>query len=80
MESRPVIDMARGVLLAGFGCRPEDAWEILVAVSQHSNIKLRMVAEAVTVAATGPPMPPELQDYLAAAVAEWRERETGSSG
>ncbi|WP_326806015.1 ANTAR domain-containing protein [Streptomyces sp. NBC_01788] len=51
VESRPVIDMARGVLIAGFGCRPEEAWEILVAVSQHANVKLRTVADAVAAAA-----------------------------
>ncbi|GAA3068189.1 hypothetical protein GCM10010448_59360 [Streptomyces glomeratus] len=75
MESRPVIDMARGVLMAGFRCLPDDAFEILVMVSQHSNIKLRSVAKAVTAAATGrDPMPPELQDHLAAAVEAWRRR------
>jgi hypothetical protein len=35
-----------------------EAWSILVAVSQHANVKLRVVAEAGTVAATGQPMPP----------------------
>lgn len=53
MESRPVIDMARGVLMARLACEPEEAWEILVTVSQHANIKLRDVAKAVTSAATG---------------------------
>ncbi|MFG2794889.1 ANTAR domain-containing protein [Streptomyces sp. NPDC048419] len=57
MESRPVIDMARGVLMVGCACRPEEAWEILATVSQHANVKLRHVAEAVTAAATGNPMP-----------------------
>ncbi|MFD5573635.1 ANTAR domain-containing protein [Streptomyces cadmiisoli] len=68
MESRPVIDMARGVLVASFACDPEDAWEILVTVSQHSNVKLRDVADAVTSAATGKPMPAGLQEQLASAV------------
>ncbi|WP_308010818.1 ANTAR domain-containing protein [Streptomyces sp. AC495_CC817] len=76
MESRPVIDMARGVLMAGFGCEPEEAWEILVTVSQHANIKLRDVAEAVTSAATGKPMPELLQEHLAIAVQLWQARRT----
>ncbi|WP_367318111.1 ANTAR domain-containing protein [Streptomyces sp. HUAS ZL42] len=81
MESRPVIDMARGVLIASFACQPEDAWEILVTVSQHANVKLREVADAVTAAATGKPMPTELQDHLAAAVQTWQAgHEHGSSG
>lgn len=68
MESRPVIDMARGVLMVGCACRPEEAWEILVTVSQHANIKLRDVATAVTAAATGTPLPAPLQEHLAAAM------------
>jgi hypothetical protein len=73
MESRPVIDMACGVLMAGFGCGPKEAWEILVAVSQHANVKLREVADAVTAATTEAPMPAELQEHLAAAVQAWQE-------
>lgn len=49
---------------------PEDAWEILVTVSQHSDTKLRDVAEEVV--ATRPrqePLPEEFQQYLAAASA-----------
>ncbi|MEU0414776.1 ANTAR domain-containing protein [Streptomyces griseorubiginosus] len=81
MESRPVIDMARGVLMAGYGCRPEEAWQILVAVSQHANTKLHTVADAVTQAATGTPMPEPLQEHLAAAVKSWQaRRESGSPG
>ncbi|MER6212405.1 ANTAR domain-containing protein [Streptomyces sp. NPDC001642] len=81
MGSRPVIDMARGVLMASFTCRPEEAWDILVTVSQHANVKLRVVAEAVTTATTGQPMPADLQDHLAAAVKMWQaERERPPSG
>ncbi|MEV4038568.1 ANTAR domain-containing protein [Streptomyces umbrinus] len=81
MESRPVIDMARGVLMVGFVCCPEDAWEILVGVSQYANVKLRKVAEAVAGAASGEPMPEDLQDHLAAAVQRWQAgHERGSSG
>ncbi|MFD9196263.1 ANTAR domain-containing protein [Streptomyces phaeochromogenes] len=72
MESRPVIDMARGVLMATFACRPNEAWDILVTVSQHANVKLRVVAEAVAAAATGQPMPADLKDHLAAAVQMWQ--------
>lgn len=81
MESRPVIDMARGVLMAGFACQPEEAWQILVAVSQHANVKLRKVAKAVAATTTGQPMPADLQEYLAAAVQAWQAgHEHDSSG
>ncbi|MFE2838612.1 ANTAR domain-containing protein [Streptomyces mirabilis] len=76
IESRPVIDWARGALMATFGCPAEDAWEILVVVSQNSNVKLRVVADVVTAAVTGPePMPPDLQNHLQTAVERWRSRE-----
>ncbi|MFH8701736.1 ANTAR domain-containing protein [Streptomyces chartreusis] len=38
METRPTIDMALGILMAGFTCQPDDASKILVDVSQHSNV------------------------------------------
>jgi len=48
MHSRPVIDMARRVLMVGLSCREDEAWEVLVSVSRHANVKVREVAEAVT--------------------------------
>ncbi|MET7665839.1 ANTAR domain-containing protein [Streptomyces sp. NPDC005463] len=76
MESRPVIDMARGVLMAGFACQPEEAWEIPVTASQHANVKLREVAQAVTSAAAGKPMPALLQEHLAMAAQAWQAGRT----
>ncbi|WP_308406859.1 ANTAR domain-containing protein [Streptomyces sp. AC555_RSS877] len=73
MESRPVIDMARGVLMGWLVCPSENAWEILVEVSQRSNVKVRVVVGAVTAAAAGKePMPQTLRDHLVAAVARWQ--------
>ncbi|MFG1664910.1 ANTAR domain-containing protein [Streptomyces sp. Y7] len=37
METRGAIDMALGVLMARFTCHQDDAWKVLVDVSQHSN-------------------------------------------
>ncbi|MFC8520333.1 ANTAR domain-containing protein [Streptomyces sp. NPDC057257] len=76
MESRPVIDMARGVLMARFACDPEEAWAILVAISQHANIKLRDVAQAITSTTTGKPMSDVLQEHVAAAVQAWQADRT----
>lgn len=47
METRPVIDQAKGVLMAAYSLPPEDAWKILVTVSQHSNTKLNAVADEI---------------------------------
>ncbi|MFK0118518.1 ANTAR domain-containing protein [Streptomyces sp. NPDC090994] len=69
--SRPVIDQARGVLMAVHSCTSEAAWDILREASQLSNTKLRTVAEAVTASAgnDGPPPPPEIRAALRTAVA-----------
>ncbi|MFB6641594.1 ANTAR domain-containing protein [Streptomyces chartreusis] len=81
IETRPTIDMALGVLMAGFTCQQEDAWEILVEVSQHSNVKLREVAEVLTRGASGQPIPADLKNHLAAAVKARRGGHgRGSSG
>lgn len=83
IESRPVIDLARRALMATFGCPAPEAWEILVEVSQNSNVKLRVVADVVTAAVAGPhPMPPDLQNHLQTAVEGWRlrEHEPGAGG
>ncbi|MEU8865115.1 ANTAR domain-containing response regulator [Streptomyces umbrinus] len=71
MDSRPVIDMARGILMARFGCSSESAWEILVKVSQHSNTKLRGVADCLVEAAQpGGEMPQDLQQHLSLAAVQ----------
>lgn len=66
IASRPVIDQARGVLMAVHSCSSEAAWEILREASQLSNTKLRAVAEAVTASAgnDGPPPPPRIRTAL----------------
>jgi hypothetical protein len=71
IASRPVIDQARGVLMATHACSSEEAWEILREASQLSNTKLRTVAAAVTAGARtgGPPLPPEVRGALRTALA-----------
>ncbi len=53
MESRAVIEQAKGVLMAQQGVDAEQAFEILRAASQRANRKLRDVASGV-VASTRP--------------------------
>ncbi|MEV5815557.1 ANTAR domain-containing protein [Streptomyces mutabilis] len=74
IASRPVIDQARGVLMALHACTSDEAWHILREASQLSNTKLRTVAAAVTAGAEsdGPPPPPEVRAALRAALARLR--------
>lgn len=51
IASRPVIDQARGILMATYGCTSDEAWHILREASQLSNTKLRTVAESLTACA-----------------------------
>ncbi|QPP07515.1 ANTAR domain-containing protein [Streptomyces bathyalis] len=48
MRTRPAIDQAKGVLMAAYSLTPDEAWEVLVTVSQHTNTKLHVVAEGIT--------------------------------
>jgi two-component system, response regulator / RNA-binding antiterminator len=71
IASRPVIDQARGVLMALHACTSDEAWHILREASQLSNTKLRTVAAAVTASAEGdgPPPPTEVRTALRTALA-----------
>lgn len=70
IASRPVIDQARGILMAAHSCTSEEAWHILRETSQLSNTKLRTVAAALTAGteADGPPPPAEVRTALRTAV------------
>lgn len=70
IASRPVIDQARGILMATHGCSSEEAWAILREASQLSNTKLRVVAAALTEGAQpdGPPPPEPVRTALRTAL------------
>ncbi|MEU0041223.1 ANTAR domain-containing protein [Streptomyces sp. NPDC006333] len=57
VESHAAVDQAIGVLIALHQCSAADGWEILREVSQHTNTKLRDVAEVVTGWTQGHPLP-----------------------
>ncbi|WP_308124829.1 ANTAR domain-containing protein [Streptomyces sp. NEAU-YJ-81] len=63
LESRAVIDQARGMVMALAPCSSDRAWDLLVDVSQHCNIKLRDVAAAL-VAMTTDRLPEPIQREL----------------
>jgi anti-anti-sigma factor len=68
--TRPVIDQARGVLMATHACTSDEAWDVLREASQLSNTKLRKVAAVVTAGARGdgPQPSPELRRALRTAI------------
>jgi hypothetical protein len=73
MSTRPVIDMAQGILMAGFSCSTETAWDILVRVSEHSDTKLREVANCLVEGIQpGGEIPRSLQQHLSAVVQDSR--------
>jgi GAF domain-containing protein len=55
MESRAVIEQAKGIIIAERRCTPEDAFTILAKLSQDTNRKLRDVAAILVNQATQPP-------------------------
>ncbi|MFJ4466644.1 anti-sigma factor antagonist [Streptomyces sp. NPDC089424] len=78
MQTRPTIDLARGVLMATFGLSPQDAWHVLVMVSQNTNTKLHLLAQDLVTAVRGEPLPDAIQRQVSAAVA--RLAESGDRG
>ncbi|MET8077696.1 ANTAR domain-containing protein [Streptomyces sp. NPDC005303] len=70
IATRPVIDQARGILMATHACSSDEAWNVLREASQLSNTKLRKVAAEVTAGAEGggPPPSPELRRALRTAI------------
>ncbi|PRY14542.1 GAF and ANTAR domain-containing protein [Kineococcus rhizosphaerae] len=57
MQSRAVIEQAKGVLVARHAISPDDAFARLASLSQHSNRKLRHVAQDLVAAAVAGTVP-----------------------
>jgi ANTAR domain len=53
MDSRAVIEQAKGALVLRFGMPPERAFAVLRRWSQERNIKLRTIAEALIAVSRG---------------------------
>ncbi|MCF0077332.1 ANTAR domain-containing protein [Streptomyces lomondensis] len=69
MQTRPTIDLARGILMASFGLSPEAAWSVLVRTSQNTNTKLHHLARDLVGSVHGSTLPEPVRQQLAAAVA-----------
>ncbi|MFJ4629062.1 ANTAR domain-containing protein [Streptomyces sp. NPDC088847] len=64
LETRAVIDQARGMVMALAPCSGDRAWDLLVDVSQHCNIKLRVVATALVATTADETLPAPIQREL----------------
>ncbi|MER5209325.1 ANTAR domain-containing protein [Streptomyces sp. NPDC002838] len=71
ITSRPVIDQARGILMATHAITSDEAWTVLREASQLSNTKLRTVAASLTAStgSDGPQPPAEVRTALRTAIA-----------
>jgi AmiR/NasT family two-component response regulator len=47
MESRAVIEQAKGIIMGERHCSPDEAFKILTKLSQDTNRKLRDIATAL---------------------------------
>jgi GAF domain-containing protein len=54
VQSRAVVDQAKGIIMGQNRCSSEEAFQVLVRASQARNIKLRVLAERVVASATRP--------------------------
>ncbi|MCU1689978.1 MAG: hypothetical protein JWN61_2508 [Pseudonocardiales bacterium] len=57
MASRSVIEQAKGIVMGSRRCSPDEAFNILRTLSQTSNTKLRVVAQALVDTALDPTLP-----------------------
>ncbi|MEU6285361.1 ANTAR domain-containing protein [Streptomyces sp. NPDC047028] len=68
LASHAVVDQAIGMVVALGRLPPDQGWEVLKDVSQHTNIKLRNVAELILIWGRNGDIPPdvrvELEDAL----------------
>jgi hypothetical protein len=46
-DTMPVIEQAKGVLMAQYRCGPEEAFDLLRRASQRGNVKVHVLAEQI---------------------------------
>lgn len=68
LVTRAVIDQADGMVMVLAPCSSGRAWDLLVGVSRHCNIKLREVAAALVATTKDGTLPEETQRELRLAV------------
>lgn len=68
MQTRGLIDLARGILMATFSLSAEEAWAVLVMTSQNTNTKLHRGAQQLVDSVRGDALPDPVRKQLSAAV------------
>ncbi|KKD02604.1 hypothetical protein TN53_39625 [Streptomyces sp. WM6386] len=68
MQTRGLIDLARGILMATYSLSAEEAWNVLVMTSQNTNTKLHRAAQQLVDSVRGEPPPEASRRQLSAAV------------
>ena len=68
VQSMPVIEQAKGILMAQSRCTPDEAFAMLRAASQRSNVKVRDLAEEIVARVSAAehkgPRPPSLAGVI----------------
>ncbi|MBC2908100.1 ANTAR domain-containing protein [Streptomyces cupreus] len=64
VASHAVVDQAIGMIVALGRVAPAQGWAVLKDVSQHTNIKLRHVADLILIWGRDGEMPPEIRAEL----------------
>ncbi|MFF4211560.1 ANTAR domain-containing protein [Streptomyces sp. NPDC001796] len=70
--SHTVVDQAIGVVITVGGLHPEQGFQVLREVSQHTNTKLRQVSELIVDWVHGEQLPDEIRTALNKALARAR--------
>lgn len=60
VASHAVVDQAIGMMVALGRVTPDEGWEVLKEVSQHTNIKLRNIAELILIWGRRGDIPPDV--------------------
>ncbi len=68
VSSHAVVDQAIGMVVALGRVAPSEGWTVLKDVSQHTNIKLRQVADLILIWGRNGEMPPQIREALEAAL------------
>ena len=55
LESLPVIEQAKGILMAQQGCGPEEAFDLLRRASQRANVRVHVLAAQIVDRVASPP-------------------------
>ncbi|WP_367325473.1 ANTAR domain-containing protein [Streptomyces sp. HUAS ZL42] len=64
VTSHAVVDQAIGMIVALGRVTPDQGWVVLKEVSQHTNIKLRNIAEMILIWGRRGELPPEIAAEL----------------